>query len=433
MLAIADTSTIIIIEFVLKKTSLTKGNKRDGKPAAPASAVDNTAARLFLSDNLLRRTAGFLYAFDIAPIALALSQALGLRIANAIDMQCAGPKTRAPLATVKQAVGDLHHVYDDNINTAFRNDTISASQPAWKLTTLLALRAWIAHYVSQLSSMEDRLAQVPPVDTFRLSDEALEFLSKSSKDSYQLEQKKPTEVTRKFTTSVDHQNHQIRAQPDRYQYKLRKGQQQRALIDIGEGRGRGFTVNGQVAKSQGRAAQLATTTNLSLADKIIGTIKIIGRDDPTQAETQRAQKVLEILQGLINLEHENPWVQLIFYSSPKDDFQWPPSWTEEMKDAVPVKFRADRVSRPLNSSQTKAVKQMLQQLDDKRVTIIQGPPGTGKTTVIASFVQTAIAGGLSGIWLVAQSNVAVKNIAEKLADFGLTKWKLLVSKEFFEY
>ncbi|KAG1747232.1 P-loop containing nucleoside triphosphate hydrolase protein [Suillus paluster] len=284
--------------------------------------------------------------------------------------------------------------------------------------------------------MEDRLAQVPPVDTFRLSDEALEFLSKSWKDSYQLEQKKPTEVTREFTTSVDDQTHKIHAQPDRYQDKLRKGQQQRALIEIGEGHGpgRGFTVNGQVAKSQGRAAQLATgTTNLSLAGKIIGTIKIIGRDDPTQAETQRAQKVLEILQGLINLEHENPWVQLIFYSSPKDDFQWPPSWTEEMKDAVPVKFRADHVSRPLNSSQTKAVKQMLQQLDDERVTIIQGPPGTGKTTVIASFVQTAIAGGLSGIWLVAQSNVAVKNIAEKLADFGLTKWKLLVSKEFFEY
>jgi regulator of nonsense transcripts 1 len=76
---------------------------------------------------------------------------------------------------------------------------------------------------------------------------------------------------------------------------------------------------------------------------------------------------------------------------------------------------------------------MLQQSDDGRLTVIQGPPGTGKTTVIASFVQTALDGGLSGIWLIAQSNVAVKNIAEKLADFGLTKWKLLVSKEFFEY
>jgi regulator of nonsense transcripts 1 len=76
---------------------------------------------------------------------------------------------------------------------------------------------------------------------------------------------------------------------------------------------------------------------------------------------------------------------------------------------------------------------MLQQSNDERLTVIQGPPGTGKTTVIASFVQTALDGGLSGIWLIAQSNVAVKNIAEKLDDVGLTKWKLLVSKEFFEY
>ncbi|KAG2347789.1 hypothetical protein BDR05DRAFT_957376 [Suillus weaverae] len=431
MLAIADASTIIIIDFELNKS---KGNEHDERPVTPVSKVDNTAARVFLTQNLLRRTTGFLYAFDIAPIALALSQTLDLRIANAIDIQSAGMKTRAPLTTIKQAVGDLHHVLDVNVNSAFRNDTISDSLPAFKNgITPLAQRAWIAHYLSQLSSMEDRLAQVPPVDTFRLSDDALEFLAKSSKDSFQLEQKKPTEVTRQFATSIDHRNNHINAQADRYQNKIRKGQHQRAFIDIGGRAGRGFTVNGQVAKSQGRTAKLATNDSLSFVGKIIGSIKIVGRDDPTQAEVQRAQKVLEILQGLINLEHDNPWVQLIFFSSPKDDFQWPSAWTEEANDAVLVKYRADRVSRPLNPSQTKAVKQMLQRSNDGRLTVIQGPPGTGKTTVIASFVQTALAGGLSGIWLVAQSNVAVKNIAEKLADFGLTNWKLLVSKEFFDY
>lgn len=428
MIAIADRSTIVIIEFKLKKS---KGNEHDERPVTP----DNTAAaRVFLTQNLLRRNTGFLYAFDIAPIALALSQTLDLRIANAIDMQCAGSASRVPLVTVKQAIGDLHRVYDVNINQVFRNDNIIDYLPTAKNgTTPLALRAWIAHYISQLPTMEDRLAQVPPVDTFRLSDEALEFLAKSSKDSYQLEQKKPTEVTRQFATSIDHRTNQIRAQADRYQNKIRKGQHQRAFIDIGGRAGRGFTVDGQVAKSDGRTAKLATSNSLSFVGKIIGSIKIVGRDDPTQAEIQRAQKVLEILQGLINLEHDNPWVQLIFFSSPSDAFQWPSAWTEEANDAEVVKYRADRVSRPLNPSQMKAVKQMLQQSNDARLTVIQGPPGTGKTTVIASFVQTALAGGLSGIWLIAQSNVAVKNIAEKLADFGLTNWKLLVSKEFFEY
>ena len=56
--------------------------------------------------------------------------------------------------------------------------------------------------------------------------------------------------------------------------------------------------------------------------------------------------------------------------------------------------------------------------------------GTGKTTVIAAFVCSAVAAGVTGIWLTAQSNIAVKNIAEKLADVGFLNWRLLVSNDF---
>ena len=73
---------------------------------------------------------------------------------------------------------------------------------------------------------------------------------------------------------------------------------------------------------------------------------------------------------------------------------------------------------------------MLSSEDDKRITLIQGPPGTGKTSVIAAFVQRAIRLNKDGIWLIAQSNVAVKNIAEKLMSVGFENWKLLVSKDF---
>lgn len=66
------------------------------------------------------------------------------------------------------------------------------------------------------------------------------------------------------------------------------------------------------------------------------------------------------------------------------------------------------------------------------ITIIQGPPGTGKTSVIAFFVQMAVALGKSGIWLVAQSNVAVKNIAEKLSQVGFHDYRLLVSDSFID-
>ena len=65
-----------------------------------------------------------------------------------------------------------------------------------------------------------------------------------------------------------------------------------------------------------------------------------------------------------------------------------------------------------------------------RIVPIRGPPGTGKTTVIAESVKELTSDPERSVWLIAQSNVAVKNIAEKLADVGFLNWKLLVSTDF---
>ncbi|KAI0264462.1 P-loop containing nucleoside triphosphate hydrolase protein [Gloeopeniophorella convolvens] len=73
---------------------------------------------------------------------------------------------------------------------------------------------------------------------------------------------------------------------------------------------------------------------------------------------------------------------------------------------------------------------MLSFSSDTCIIPIQGPPGTGKTTVIATYVLSAIEAEQKGIWLMAQSNVAVKNIAEKLAKLNFYNFKLLVSKDF---
>lgn len=87
--------------------------------------------------------------------------------------------------------------------------------------------------------------------------------------------------------------------------------------------------------------------------------------------------------------------------------------------------------RPLNPSQFRAVESILSTRNEDRITVIHGPPGTGKTTVIAATVTSLMAfPSRRTIWLVAQSNVAVKNIAEKLADVSFLDFKLLVSKDF---
>jgi len=64
---------------------------------------------------------------------------------------------------------------------------------------------------------------------------------------------------------------------------------------------------------------------------------------------------------------------------------------------------------------------------------VLGPPGTGKTTVIAASVVDMVEHPTKRhkIWLIAQSNVAVKNIAEKLADVDFLDFKILVSQDFY--
>lgn len=58
-----------------------------------------------------------------------------------------------------------------------------------------------------------------------------------------------------------------------------------------------------------------------------------------------------------------------------------------------------------------------------------GPPGSGKTSTI-SVLAEELRARYSPVWVVAQSNVAVRNIAKNMRERGV-KFKLLVSKEFY--
>jgi regulator of nonsense transcripts 1 len=134
--------------------------------------------------------------------------------------------------------------------------------------------------------------------------------------------------------------------------------------------------------------------------------------------------VLKALQGTITLTHY-PFFCSIWAPSLK--ISWPPP-TEDASTA-PFVYNP---SGTLNHSQYEAVERILSQADRDRVLLIQGPPGTGKTTVIAASVDSIVRTGHkdSTVWLVAQSNVAVKNIAEKLDKVGFREFKLLVSRDF---
>jgi hypothetical protein len=168
---------------------------------------------------------------------------------------------------------------------------------------------------------------------------------------------------------------------------------------------------------------------LSLAGTVGGTstvrsITTIGRERPTSAEDMRESIMLGALEGQVLLE-ENPFIQSIWF--PKRKLSW-----SGCPVAPPMSYLPSTRKRILNDSQRAAVDAILSNVVKRRVVLIQGPPGTGKTTVIAASVISIMASAdkTNTLWLVAQSNVAVKNIAEKLATEDFFDFKVLVSKDF---
>jgi regulator of nonsense transcripts 1 len=207
------------------------------------------------------------------------------------------------------------------------------------------------------------------------------------------------------------------------------------------------TPNGKVS---GRAIQVrGKTAKISVSKKVDGgairSITTVGKEDLTCAEKQRSLIVLDAFQGSAYLL-SSPFVQSIFFPPlPANKLKWP----EPFLGPTPT---IDFPYRPLDDSQRKAVDFCLSMKKESRIGLIVGPPGTGdphfylllkvsfdrrlgKTTVIAAAVTSIINGTEHGtVWIVAQSNVAVKNVAEKLVDSSFFNFSLLVSNEFhFEW
>jgi len=183
------------------------------------------------------------------------------------------------------------------------------------------------------------------------------------------------------------------------------------------------TITGRAQRVEGRQAHINVRGAVHPTGKIIS-VTTIGRESLTAAESCREDVVRQALQGTIKLT-QHPFFCSIW--TPSFGISWPPS--PQNSSTKQLIFYP---SSALNPSQDIAVQRIVSEQDKDCLVLIQGPPGTGKTTVIAASVMSIIEYGRKErtIWLVAQSNVAVKNIAEKLDKVGFRDFKLLVSKDF---
>ncbi|KAJ3739173.1 P-loop containing nucleoside triphosphate hydrolase protein [Lentinula detonsa] len=386
--------------------------------------------------DVLCQPTGF-YAFDLAPLALALYRDLGIRVMNGVDIQSVFPpikERKTPIDAITSIVGqdpDIR-VDRDRVVSAFelvyiRNDPRSITR------SNLVQRAWISQFLPGFENCPDMFKDVPRIDTTtqKFSDKKLDILSKWASDSVRLYHMKSSETEHSVSVTVgSDQTGSFQAQSMIFKNKLRNDQEIQLSVRNEHGI---FNIPAQTGVVEGRHAALNLSREINHSNnEIVGKIISKGRDKGTKAEEKRDEAVLKILQGQQGFGmFDNPWVTN-FWDPPNGVMVWPNSRSRMRFKPITVPEKPDHI---LNTSQVLAIQKMLSFKSEENIVLIRGPPGSGKTSVISRFVEIATASPhYPGIWLVAQSNIAVKNIAEKLASAGYMDWKLLVSKDFiFEW
>ncbi|KAF8813316.1 hypothetical protein BYT27DRAFT_7071230, partial [Phlegmacium glaucopus] len=163
-LAIADDKLCRIVEFSRPKND----NKRsDGKPPpAPSPKVLN--GRQILQDQILCRTAGDIFAFDMGPLTMSLYCDLGgLRVTNAVDIQSAfSAVDRKPLTGIQTALGDSVKINAPNVTDVFFNPTYD--DKVRNCITDLAQRAWVSQFLVRYGNGAETFDKVPRIDTKKL-------------------------------------------------------------------------------------------------------------------------------------------------------------------------------------------------------------------------------------------------------------------------
>ncbi|CAL1716327.1 unnamed protein product [Somion occarium] len=414
VLAIAAGKQVVLIEF-------------------RSSTNEHTiVARQLLQDRLLCSEYNTVYAFDIAPIALALFADRGVRLINGVDFQSVcpgGSSNRDPAIAIESLM-----TTERSSTFHPRNTRAIFAESLWDTSnrnceTFLALRAWSASFFAKLDGdAEEKFRGVPRVNTMNISDLDLQVLAKQSRGDQRLDGQKNPAVKHDFVKPriMDENGRKAKVILTRFQTRMLRPQSGSHLcLLLQNERGEQYEVHGRISDVSGQQATIELRNPHNFFAKEILSITSVGQNGPTSADLANASKVLEILQGKYTLS-TNPFLQTI-WPVPDQEVEWPSTF--HCFHAPPI------LSTPhhsLNESQEQAVLHMLSQTNDRHISIIQGPPGTGKTSVIATYVLSATAAGQGGIWLVAQSNVAVKNIAEKLIAVGFDNWKLLVSRDFQE-
>ncbi|KAJ6531913.1 P-loop containing nucleoside triphosphate hydrolase protein [Mycena capillaripes] len=396
VVAFASSSKILLVR-------LTKGK---GK----AKRIHGQGRALF--EEILLSASRPKFAFQMDVLAASLYHDFGLRVRSGVDLLSVSQKhDRRSLAALMESIGGERELNKPNVAALFKGGE------NFSKTTLkeIALQAWVAWRAASLDNMTALLNNVPRIDTSAFEETHLSAFAKMVRDASRLSALKPTSVKNEIAQDYSYKKGRLHVTCTRFKNHIRSGDPRTIEVQITD-KGQRTKISCATTSVDGRAVKM----NL---DKPLppGSIRLttVGREPLTTAEKQCVDIILTALQGTSAIA-DKPFFQAIWLP------QVIPSWPPARPSTRPV---AIHFSRALNDSQKMAVAAIV---SAKPLNVIHGPPGTGKTTVIAAAVTSISASQDTGktMWLVAQSNVAVKNIAEKLASVDFLDFKLVVSRDF---
>lgn len=185
----------------------------------------------------------------------------------------------------------------------------------------------------------------------------------------------------------------------------------------------GKTVKGRAISTEGKRTDVKIARRFTTAGQV-KQIQVVGREDPTAADNARSKFVLALLQGTISIDG-NDFLRQIYFPTRKDKA----AFRQHEQGGSNVSHQHSHlVDTFLNDAQS-AVANALLSPSSHSIILVQGPPGTGKTRTIAAAARVWAADS-SPAWIVAQSNVGVKRIAESLIK-SCKDFLLLVSQDFY--
>ncbi|KAG8728506.1 hypothetical protein FRC11_010918, partial [Ceratobasidium sp. 423] len=282
-------------------------------------------------------------------------------------------------------------------------------------------RAWVAHLVANHDELNSAVQKAPVIKPSELNDEELTFFSKSMVAAWRVMGEEEADRAVEKEDIRGGGTNQIVSQSHKKRIRASKFQEIRLLTKDDQE----MTLYGRKDPDDAKAVRL-------VEDEI----------SPNKEESSKSERQTE---DDPHKGRKNGHRQHVFKDLPGDPDEFAfdagrPLDGEESDLGEQPLFDMDNINMvpklkgKINPSQLKVIGRVTapNPKGRTRATLVHGPPGTGKTSTITAAAIRLVKSG-EYVWIVAQSNVGISNVAGKLRDIEFDDFVLIVAEEYYSW